>query len=298
MTNHSKEECESKINVERAITGENICYSFIPKDSLVYSLVDISSSFSHHFDVYSLILNNSFYTKAKQIIIITHFPSKFRIPLNSRRFGQKVARIGKDDNIIRVSFWKVVYQLLPPPADTHCIYDFDQDWCFNICINAALEKVNRYPWSVFIEESSQKNMRIISALDLKQKSMQYAFANAQEQCNYCRNNRGCTTEFTHTYLVVSSEPKTVIELSAMTPTDLEITIETVQIMKLVEFFGHIAGSFGIWLGISISTVNPTKWILFWRGKRNVQQTLRGRQSMTPHGAFVKTSTITSRLNLR
>jgi hypothetical protein len=300
MINHTKEECETKINVTKTLTGENICYSFIPKDFLKYHVGDISTSVNYGFEVYALIFNTFMYSRVRQITIITHFvrdKSKNPTPWKSRQFGKKVNRV-EGDNILRVSSYYLVYLLLPPPADTQCFQGFDQGQCLNNCLSAALEKVNRYPWSVFIEEGSQKNMSILSQFDLKQQSMQNAFSRAKKDCSYCRGKLGCITKVVHSQLLVFSERMDGITLSSMTPMDSKSTIEAVQNMTLVEFFSQVASSFGIWFGISIFSANPTNWIIM-RRKKKVRQTLRRRQCMKPHGAlFFKASTLESKLNLR
>jgi hypothetical protein len=299
MINYTKKECESKIDVEKMVRGENVCYSTIPRDLSTYNAADISASFSHDFEVYTLSVNKSLLSNIKQITLITHFvldKSDFRIPINSKQYGERVIRSIEDNIIISVYFQKISYKLLPPPADTQCIYGFNQEVNYSNCMSAELEKVNRYPWSVFIEEGSQKNMSILSDLDLEQQCMRNAFRQAKKKCGEFRKKHGCTNEFTHTYLLVSSSSIKEIILSAMTPTDSSLSIEAAQTLRLVEYFGQVAGSFGVWFGVCIFSANPTKWNIF--RERKVQQTLPHRQSVRRRGAFfVKTSTLGSRLNL-
>ena len=269
---NDKEECQSRFKTEKSITGESVCYSFIPSDSLNYTVPDVASSLTFSFEVYTLLMNETLERLVRFATLISHFvpdSDGARTPINSRRYGKKLVRSIGSDNELMVYFQKMTYKLLPPPMDTMCVEGFNQERCYNECISADHKKINRFPWSVFIDEDKQQDMRILTSRDITMNaSLESFLQNSRKNCtDNCRKKNGCKTEFTLTIAYISTYENQTLRLAAMTPIDAPMTIEAVRILSLVEFLGQVGGSFGIWFGISLFSLDPSKWKIFNKGKK-------------------------------
>ena len=259
----NRSECNNIFNVFKSISGETICYSIAPKTAGTYSVGDVASYLTHGNMVYVLLVGSPM-DRSVRLHFVVHFGhAKNKDPLYSRMFESQAANEkGFTSSAFLVYGQAVEIRRLPPPFDTQCLAGHDRQVCYEKCLEDRYLNINRIPWSAYIHKPSE--LKLFTYRDYKNKSKTLLAQNSMTECHrLCKIKSECFTEFTITSVQELSSTD-VFFVSSMVPNRPHIYLLSVPFMTIVEYMVYIGSCFGTWLGLSIISLNPSKWAYFWK----------------------------------
>jgi len=270
-------ECKKLFIVVKYVSGEDICYSFVPDKKFLYSLTEITSSLSDVGVIYSLELNGIL-LEAIHITLINYITTALVFdkalqdndmdsltPIASRKFSERIIREidNSSSNYFVVQGTIHNITLMPPPYETNCREgEDDLEFCMTICsVQGIKEAVNRYPFSEMLTlENKDPDVKILSTLDLKNKTLYDQVREVDNQCRLECNFRICKATYTLTDAADYATPDVndTLILVAGVPKSNGLTVKTLAAMNLIEYLNHLCVSGSIWLGISVLSFFPMK----------------------------------------
>ena len=264
MEYKDQKSCSQLFSITKLLTGQHVCYFFDSRSKERYFISEVASSLTFPNEVYSIYLHRDFLEKFRDILVISYFSGDaIHLPIYSRNFAEKIVR-PKQMNGAQLFIHAMLtsVKLQSYPYDTDCNPDELGDWmhCFHNCIKKAMKKVHRLPWSVFIEDGSEA--KILSWNDMKNKSILRYFRDERVKCRVlCGHRNSCNYIYTRTKAVLHSNHYGSFRVSAMTPFGPDIYITANPRMILIEFIVHVGSCFGLWFGISVLSMDPSKYNL-------------------------------------
>ena len=271
------EECEQLFHRFKYISGEDICYMYIPDKDFVYSLTKVTSSLSEVGVVYKVHMSKSF-TQAIHLTLVSGICTAEEMvdvqntldlsletkcaPVTSRKYSERIIRevySGDPSNYFVVQGTIHNITLLPLPYETQCVEGEAPQFCSMLCtIKRVTQRVGRYPFSEII--STSDNMKILSAIDLQNQSVATKVKEIDEICRKECSHRQCESCYTLTDAAEYSTPDVndSLILVAGVPKSNGLTVKTLPFMKLIEYINHICVSGSIWLGVSVLSAYPLK----------------------------------------
>ena len=278
--NMNRSECNRIFRVSKSVNGEAVCYSTSLRKKTTYSVGDIASYLTHANTVYNLFVTSPLVTKSVRVHLITHFEDEYyKDPFYSRIFQSHAANENGFASIGFLVYGQTIeIQRLPPPFDTQCLVGHDRQICYEKCLKDRFLKMNRIPWSSYIHEPLE--FKLFTYTDYENKSKALLAQNSMEDCHrLCKIKSACFNGFTITSVQELSSTD-VFYLSSMLPNGPHIHLLSVPFMTIVEYVVHIGSCFGTWLGISIISLNPTKWAYF---RKTPKRSTRLRRMFTNSG---------------
>ena len=248
-------QCYEIFEVNKSIAGESVCYSVIPRNRSTYSVGDFSSSINYKHYAYLLKIGSSL-NASKLLTLITH--SGLEDPLYSRVFSLEFKDWinGFKNKGYQVYGQGVEVRKLPPPFDTDCLMGHKIQRCYESCLEKKFLTINRVPWSAFIR--SPTNLTMLTSVDLDSKTKGHFVRLSMHECNAtCRSRNECTSEFTITSIYETAEESLVVV--SMVPNAPHISLESLPFIVLVDYLVQVGSCFSTWFGISIISLNPSKW---------------------------------------
>ena len=262
MEYKDQKSCSKIFSTTKILTGEHVCYIFDPRSRERYFISEVASSLTFPNEVYSMYLHRDFLEKCPLVLVISYFSRHaIYLPFYSRNFAEKIVRpkhMTGAQFFIHAMLTSV--KLQPYPYDTDCTPNEFDDWeiCFHNCIKMAMKKIHRLPWSAFIEDASEA--KILSWNDMKNKSTLRYFRDERVNCRaLCGYRAVCDYVYTRTKAVLHSNHYERLRLSAMTPFGPDVYITANPRMILIEFIVHVGSCFGLWFGISVLSMDPSKY---------------------------------------
>ena len=207
-------------------------------------------------------------------------PDKEDDPLDSRLYQIKVQNKDKlNKSRFAVYGEAIKVHRLPPPYDTKCTPGHDRESCFEECLIAKLEVINRTSWSGFHSEKLDKKM--LTALDLYNYSTSKIVVTSFHTCHSsCKLKTECSTHFSRT--AVHVYPASTMTIISMVPAGPNLSLYAVPFVTLIEYVVQIGSCFGVWFGLSIMSINPSRWKIF-QTKNSTQTVINNR----PRRLFVE-----------
>ena len=254
----SQIECQKFFKVMKSVNGERVCYTFMPRSPLNYSVGDVASSQTYISVVYHLSLSPSISKSIYAFIISSVMGRNTKDPLDSRPFQANVYNM-KSFN----ESWFTVYgesteiNRLPPPYDTKCAPGHEREKCYEDCLIDKFKIINKIPWSGFHRQ--KVDMKILTAIDLENETISKFAGKWFKECHaFCKLKTECYTRFSRTTL---QEYQTRgFGIASMVPSQPHISVCAIAFLNLIEYIIQIGSCFGMWFGLSIISFNPVKWI--------------------------------------
>ena len=254
-----QKDCQAFFQVMKSVTGERICYAFIPRLSANFSVGDVAASMTHISVVYQVKVQPSISKSSHAFIIstITHPDGNLNNPLHSRLFQANTENMKTFANSrFAVSGDSIEIRRLPPPHDTKCTPEHDRELCYENCLAGKFQVINRLPWSGF--HSQKLDMTMITDVDFQNETITKFVDYSVTECHFrCKLQTECLTQFSRT--TVKESQADAFFLSSMLPLSPHMSLESVSSLNLVEYIVQVGSCFGMWFGISIISMNPTKW---------------------------------------
>ena len=253
-------ECLDFFKVTKSVTRNRICYTFTPRIRAIYSVGDVATYYDYVGILYSIVLKTTVSKTFHAFIISSVLDSKSfgeEDPLHSRLF-QANADNAKTFSQSRIVVYgdSIEINRLPPPHDTRCTPGHDQEVCYEVCLIEKFKAINKLPWSGFHRE--KLDIKILNPTDLLNETILRHVADSFEECHsLCKLKTECLTKFSRTTIQEYQGDSLII--SSMLPSLPHMSIYAIPSLTLVEYMVQIGSSFGMWFGLSIISINPTKW---------------------------------------
>ena len=254
-----QKDCQAFYKIVKSITGERICYTFIPRLSANFSVGDVAASVTHISIVYQINIrpNISKSSHAFFISTITDPYESLKNCLHSRLFQANTENLKTFNNSrFAVSGDSIEIRRLPSPHDTRCTPGHDREFCYENCLAYKFRVINRLPWSGF--HSQKLNMTMVTDIDFVNVTTSNYVDSSVTECHFrCKLQTECLTQFSRT--TAQEFNANAFYLSSMLPLSPHMSLNSVPSLNLVEYIVQVGSCFGIWFGLSIFSVNPVKW---------------------------------------
>ena len=253
LISHDLKNCKKKLAVVKFLRGTFACYAFIPRNNPLFSWTKVATSFVNQGQVYDIIL--SLKLESYSIVMLLGYIASLRspFPLLSRNFAQKLTT--DKTNTIAVTSHRNSFRSLPPPYDTNCNPEYNQEDCNINCLAQPLSKINRLSYSRFIKNSSL-DIKILNVKDVKNDTLFDAAWLAIETCNKKCFLMPCFAAAAFTEISGYHNPENdgYLKLISMVPTKPALVIYSIPSTNPIDFFLYICNCFGIWFGLSFLTL--------------------------------------------
>lgn len=153
---------------------------------------------------------------------------------------------------------------LPPPHDSMCRERHNRQECYEDCLLKRFISINRVPWSAFITEPLDVYM--FTKKDLANRTMVMFAHDSFKRCHRsCKIHRECHTEFTQTKVNpgVAEDKDNITFIASMVPSGPKISVSTLPQVTLIDYIVQVGSCLGVWFGVSITSLNPLKWKVFF-----------------------------------
>ena len=280
----TKAECQHFFKITKSVTGEKICYTFMPRNRTVYSVGDAASSQTHSNIVFEI---NFLPSLGKAVFgnIITEYmySDEERDALESRVYQARILNSGsfnKSQLVVYGEFIEV--SRLSPPYDTRCTPGHNREVCYEDCLLDKFKKINKIPWSGFHKEKLK--MKMITSTDLKNKSISSFTSTSFYECHMsCKRITECHTAYSKTTVQEYVEKLSAYNLAiiAMVPAGPNISVYSVALLTPIEFLIQIGSCVGVWFGLSIISFNPVKWKILTKKASTRTTNKHGRKLLIP-----------------
>ena len=254
-----QKECRIFFKVSKSVTGETICYTFMPRILGKYSVGGVATSQTHSGYSYRLTLNSSIgfspYATIISAVINQNNEEDF---LNSRAYASRVfdqSQACFSKSKITVLGESTDIHRLPPPYDTKCTYGHNREKCYDECLDASFKTIDRASWSSFHRE--KLSLKMVTQIDLENETVSEYINQTFKACHLkCKIRSECFIQFSRTTTQIFSSQ--TFTLSSMLPSLPHMSVYAVPCLNPIEYIVQVGSCFGIWFGLSIISFNPLK----------------------------------------
>ena len=255
-----QKECFSFFKVMKYVSGERVCYAFIPNSLLMYSAGDVASSLTFINSVYQLFINSSISRSyyASFISLVMDPNGNLKDVLHSRLF-QAFTENQKTFNESRITIFgdSIDINRLPPPYDTGCTPGHDQETCYEGCLTDKFRTINRVTWSGFHTE--KLDLKMLTPIDFQNKTISMFANKSFEECySRCKLKMECVTQFSRT--TIQEYQSSQFYFASVPPSQPHMSVYAIPVLNVVEYIVQVGSCFGMWFGLSIISMNPIEWI--------------------------------------
>ena len=255
----NQKECEAYFRVTKSVNGEKICYTFMPRVWANFSVRYVASSLTYTSSVYEISLQPIIAKSFKTFVISspTDSTGDSKDPLHSVPF-QAMGQNHKHflESKFAVYGDAIEINRLPPPFDTNCSPGHDQETCYQSCLIQKFKAINKLPWSGFYRQ--KLDIKILTPIHFENQTIARFVDTSFDKCHSrCKIRTECLTQFSRT--TIQEYKSSSLTLASMLPTLPHMSLYAVSFLNLVEYIVQIGSSFGMWFGLSISSLNPMKF---------------------------------------
>ncbi|KAI1279535.1 hypothetical protein HDE_14073 [Halotydeus destructor] len=280
ITRISNEKCVDEIQVTKFLTQGFMCYHSTVKldynTSHSYSYAQVTRALEFMGTLFAVDLN---ITAGMMKLVLHSWNSKplysmmYSPYLTLKQDGRQVIaeQFGLTGSVIRITS-------LPPPYDTRC-RDYTPEYrsqtdCEFLCVrNKTLQQLDKTSYEIF-EIDALLDKKHISMSDIENETITEVLSNISDACNARCNQIDCLNQFTLTRVVKSPLSKSKLNrifVDMSCEPNLQITFKAV--MGTLDLVIYILSSAGTWLGISVFSFDPARWLfpiwVSWKNKRIV-----------------------------
>ena len=268
MEYYNTTDCQSRMNVRKFLMQEYICYSFTPNNSRNYSITWVTHSLLNSMHLFDFVLTDDFATSSQILPIVSErVGERIDYPLFSRNFAKPVFRfqshIVQDSSTLISNLYRLFHstyrvQLLSYPYDTDCTKDNPRHECIRKCVTQKSLILHRAPFTEMVFD--ELDIKIISPDDLKNKSVEDTIGKVHVYCSNQCSRETCFKSFSTTSIqpIRSDTVGNSMRFEVFTPETPITSIDTEPSLTFIDFIIYSCSCIGLWFGISIFSLNPTK----------------------------------------
>ena len=259
MVIHNSSSCSRLFRIKKLVNGERICYSFTLNINSFYSVGDAASSGIYTNIVYIISLPVHLFDTFVLLFISEDSTAKRSGgPLNSRKFPATEYH-SRSFNASRFPVYGSSFQIqrLAHPFDTQCTPNHNRQQCYEMCLSNRLVEINRVTVSGFHVKPSEFTM--FTYVNHDNFSISNISTAAYIQCrSRCKIKIECHTWFSITTANAFEYYGTQSLIYSMVPKGPHTSVFTVPILSLIEYIIRVGSCIGVWFGLSVISLNPTR----------------------------------------
>ena len=265
-------ECYKLFSITKSVNGERVCYSFMPQIRVNYSVGEAASALTHETIAYEIHLSSSI-GRGNVGMVISHFINPnvdtYYEPLISRMYGsQRVNRNTFKESIFFVYGVSFEILRLPHPYERGCTSGHYQQKCYEECLLKNLRTINRASFSWF--HTQLLDIKLLTWNDFENKTMVNMTHSIYQQCHVnCMTKLDCYMDFSITSVKENKNPMKSFMIISMIPKGPYTFAYSIPLLNFVDYFCHVGSSLGIWLGLSVFSLDPVIFLTY-REKRKSQ----------------------------
>ena len=272
----SSSSCYDIFHVNRYYMQELMCYEFRSKNIHNYRLTRASHSLNYNRVIWEVFLDKKFYS-ANELTLIAQIPTQEAVsslaqrslPLYSRNFAQSMFRMGDAKkailafNVFHVTHeWNRIF-LKPPPYDTDCNPYLGKYDCIRQCMQEKLLRINRVPFTEITTEDalpSVGHLFPVRPIDLEDSKMEQYVYDSESYCEKKCQRLPCRLFFSKTSVNAFLDERFNYSsrIRATSPASPTVDVTSVANFDLYQLVIYICSCFGVWLGVSVMSLDPSK----------------------------------------
>ncbi|KAI1279533.1 hypothetical protein HDE_14071 [Halotydeus destructor] len=261
----SATQCPRKLSIVRFLTQGFMCYKvtiiYDWNSNKTYSYPEVARSLNFMGTLFKFELN-----VVSQVMKLTSntwntYPRTSLMFSPLVIFDKNAEQSGKQ---FEMTYTVQETHLLPPPYKTHCrTYRpefIDQTSCRFECLRIlTLKYFDKIPYE-YLERNSSLTKKHISTGDIANATRAAMLARFRADCARRCPDPDCSDTNTVTRVTKTTSLLSKCGLYVTIPREPFLTIRFQEEMKLLDFAIYILSSAGIWLGISVTSLDPTNWV--------------------------------------
>ncbi|KAI1279516.1 hypothetical protein HDE_14068 [Halotydeus destructor] len=254
---------KDKIHVTKFVTQGFICYTLRVKPRnqtrIDYDYSQVARSLTFSSAIYHFDLN----VTARGMKIMVHQsgsrPTNV-IMLSPLFLTQRTA----NGEFITVSYKVLLVKSKEPPYETMCrdyspLYRGKSD-CIRVCSRqASLAQLDKIPYDIF-EYDSNLNKKHVAPNDLDNVTSVNTLARIKHLCDSKCGQPNCLEYSIITRISRSPDPGKYLRVAVTIPSEPSMAIDIREAIKLLDLVIYIMSSAGTWLGLSVLSLDPSKWL--------------------------------------
>ena len=277
--------CRESFDVFKYYMQEFVCYQYQFKQNIINSRFNFkrtADSLNDKSVIYKIQFTNSFNpSHLYTIIVFSVAEDDYPFPAASRNWAPVSDRLEDFEKIvIKNNKFTASYELnkfdkLPPPYDTACNTENTHNQCYSTCLMKKLtEKLKKVPFSEII--SDPIDLKHVHELDLVNDETKAFLNNSEFFCNKLCKNADCNFDFSVTHIKEEHDfwrrgsiysPNIIIHVKV--PDFPTMKVKHRPKLLLTEFLIYLLNCIGLYLGISILSLNPFRLWMKKMGRRTV-----------------------------
>ncbi|KAI1279536.1 hypothetical protein HDE_14067 [Halotydeus destructor] len=264
-------ECNRRLQIRKYTMQDYMCYDYSlllnKTSSKSYEYSDVARSLSYMGTLAIFEVN----VTSRRMKIMGHTYGS--LPLMTWMFSPLV-RYDIDDKKRNLQFnvesANIHIHRKPAPYDTNCLDYVPQERGqltnqFECVKNKTLSYLDKMPIGTIIMDSSITR-RVTSRKDLRNITVAAMLSNIKENCDAKYPQPNCDSLFTMNQVDRSSSIRDGIVVYLNIPRTLFIALFSHEVMTYLDFAIYTLSAAGSWLGISVFSFEPTKWLITLRRK--------------------------------
>jgi hypothetical protein len=283
-------ECYERFKINNFFTQEYICYRFTLlhnnqhsgfteydpftlRNETYYSYQNLAFPPSYPSMFYGIMINKSMVEGADMCKVVVNNADS--LPVNAIAYAPSFfRRVNKTSkyNFISAGYTITQVRKLPPPYNTRCRsyskFGYEKKGCLNSCLkNKTLKEFNKIPFNIIEEE--ELDLKHMSVFDLDNETIAESLDQFEKECEDLCSQQQCLREYYSTSLLKEENGESnFFSINVYSPMKPIISVQTKAVFSIEDFLIYVATIFGIWFGVSIFSLNPSK-MKKWINKRNM-----------------------------
>ena len=133
---------------------------------------------------------------------------------------------------------------------------------YDYCLIQELKKIDRVPYVTLISDD-ELDLKLINYEDAKNNSIQSIISKIVANCSNISSRIPCNQmiSFTDTHTSFNPLHPDEIELKSIAPNSPRMIVTSVKSMGFLDFIQFVCNSLGIWFGVSLMSLNPSRIIM-------------------------------------
>lgn len=251
--------CNQLFNISKFFALEYVCYKIVYSDvQNEFSFLELSNTPSAPSQLMKIEFSDVAFKNYKYKKFMIH--PLFEYPYKELEVSPVIDRsISSSNYLYYLTYFTLVKQRLPPPFVTNCLdyWTIDrqtQTDCHQRCAKVqSKETFGKIPFSS-IESNQTSDDRVISYLDLMNKSVSNRLFELYEDCQSVCNRPDCHEEIVFTRVSEESHPTLAVKVNL--PTEPSVSVHFYPILTFPAFLTYFLSCFGTWFGLSVVGLNP------------------------------------------
>ena len=264
-------ECLDHIKVRKFYYQQYMCYRSMLNIEGTFSYDTSASMYTYPAMAFELGFKLNLFNMTEIIIPVVH--DGFGFPSTSIRYTPQFIRytIDNDDiiNYFHFSYYSIQITRMEAPYDTMCRRSESgiKSECLRTCIaNRSIERIGKHSIESIVldDDTVDFNLKHLNTQDFRNESTNVKIMKLGNECRAICNFLDCDTSYTLLNTISLGHDSRAILFRIDLPKTPNYQIVYLANLSLVDFSLYICSCLGMWLGISLFTLNPLRLLVYFK----------------------------------